>query len=277
LPDLLHTITGHVVELTFWGVRGGMPAPGAATEHFGGNSPCIELTIGDRLVIFDAGTGLRSLGRVLMGRSPISGDLLFSHTNFNRICGLPFFAAAFHPKNSFRFWCGHRPEEGSIKEVLTTLMTDPVFPVPIDIFNARLEFHDFHAGKRLDLGDEIAVDTLAISWKLAGTAYRVEHGGRSLCHACAVHLPAAPSTLAAFAKGCDLLVMSLIEADIADPDDALASFARRAGVGRLIVTDHGPDATDVELHEREARMQRAFPASSFAREGQSFRIGAAMD
>lgn len=262
------------LELRFWGVRGGMPAPGASTERFGGNSPCIELRVGGRLVIFDAGTGLRELGRDLMARSPVSGDLLFSHTNFNRICGLPFFAAAFHPKNSFRFWCGHRPEEGSIREVLSRLMTDPVFPVPIDIFNATLEFHDFPAGADLLLEDGIEVATHAVSNGLPGTAYRIDHDGRSLCHACALTLPADRSGLRAFAAGCDTLVMSLIESETPSPDETLARFAAEAGVGRLIVTDHRPEADDDSLERREAATQRLFAATVFAREGVTHSVGA---
>ena len=262
------------MELTFWGVRGGMPAPGAATKRFGGNSPCIELNAGSHLVIFDAGTGLRDLGRDLMGRSPIKGDLLFSHTNFNRICGLPFFAAAFHPGNAFGFWCGHRPEEGSIKEVLTRLMTDPVFPVPIDIFNAALAFHDFPAGRRFDLGDGIAVDSLPVSCGLAGTSYRVTFGGQSLCHACAVRLPSDPSDLLGLVRGCDTLVMSLIEAEVPDADRVLAEFAREAGVGRLIVTDHAPDADDDSLEQRERAMAEIFGPTVLAREGQRFSLSA---
>jgi phosphoribosyl 1,2-cyclic phosphodiesterase len=261
------------VELTFWGVRGGMPAPGAATERFGGNSPCIELRVGSHLVIFDAGTGLRELGRDLMARSPVTGDLLFSHTNFNRICGLPFFAAAFHPGNAFGFWCGHRPEEGSIKEVLTRLMTDPVFPVPIDIFNAKLAFHDFPAGERIELGDNIVVQSLLISCGLAGTAYRVEHGGKSLCHACAVRLPADPAALHTLVAGCDTLIMSLIEDDVPDADRVLAEFARKAGVGRLIVTDHAPDADDLSLERREKEMAAIFAPTVLAREGQRLMLG----
>ena len=260
------------MELTFWGVRGGMPAPGAATRRFGGNSPCIELRVGSHLVIFDAGTGLRDLGRDLMARSPIKGDLLFSHTNFNRICGLPFFAAAFHPGNAFGFWCGHRPEEGSIKEVLTRLMTDPVFPVPIDIFNAALAFHDFTAGRRFELCDGIAVDSLAVSCGLAGTAYRVSFEDRSLCHACAVRLPKDPSDLLGLVRGCDTLVMSLIEEDVPDADRVLAEFAREAGVGRLIVTDHAPDADDDSLERRERAMTTIFAPTVLAREGQRFSL-----
>ena len=263
------------MELRFWGVRGGMPSPGAGTKGFGGNSPCIELCVDGRLVIFDAGTGLRELGRDLMARSPVSGDLLFSHTNFNRICGLPFFAAAFHPKNSFGFWCGHRPAEGSIKAVLTSLMTDPVFPVPIDIFNAALAFHDVRAGTALDLGGGLAVATLSVSNGLAGTAYRIDHGGTSLCHACAVVMPDDPGELAAFASGCDVLVISAIEDRVPDADARIAAFAERAGVGRLIVTDHKPEADDENLERRESAMQRSFARATFAREGLSMTVGRA--
>ncbi len=249
-----------------------MPAPGAATERFGGNSPCIELRVGSRLVIFDAGTGLRELGRDLMARSPVTGDLLFSHTNFNRICGLPFFAAAFHPGNTFGFWCGHRPEEGSIKEVLTRLMTDPVFPVPIDIFNAKLAFHDFPGGDSFALGEDITVRSLLVSCGLTGTAYRVEYAGSSLCHACAVRLPDNPGALLDLVGGCDTLVMSLIEEGVPDADGALARFARDAEVGRLIVTDHAPDADDASLERRERDMQAIFAPTVLAREGQSFSL-----
>jgi phosphoribosyl 1,2-cyclic phosphodiesterase len=30
--------------------------------RYGGNTPCIEIRCGERVLIFDAGTGLRSLG-----------------------------------------------------------------------------------------------------------------------------------------------------------------------------------------------------------------------
>ena len=69
----------HRAELIFWGVRGGIPTPGADTTVFGGNSPCVEVDCGDRIIVFDAGTGLRILGQSLMPRSPVRGDLLFGH------------------------------------------------------------------------------------------------------------------------------------------------------------------------------------------------------
>jgi phosphoribosyl 1,2-cyclic phosphodiesterase len=51
------------MKVTFWGVRGSIPCPGAKTLRYGGNSSCLELRLSDgTLIIFDAGTGIRPLG-----------------------------------------------------------------------------------------------------------------------------------------------------------------------------------------------------------------------
>src|SRR6187431_2601453 len=46
----------------FWGVRGSIAAPGPSTARYGGNTSSIEVRCGARLLLFDAGTGLRYLG-----------------------------------------------------------------------------------------------------------------------------------------------------------------------------------------------------------------------
>lgn len=255
-------------ELKFWGVRGGLPAPGAETAIFGGNSACIEIGCGDHIVVFDAGTGLRVLGQSLMGRSPVRGDLLFSHTNFNRICGLPFFAAAFHPKNAFGFWCGHTPEEGSIEEVLTRLMTDPVFPVPIGIFNADLSFHDFQAGQRLEF-DMVDIATMPVTCGLPGTAYRLTCPAATICYACGIKPGPGLDKLIEFASDSDLLIMSLVGDDGNELDQLALEIARKSNAGRLYLTDHAPTETDKSLMERERSLQSIMPSCRLAREGET--------
>src|SRR3546814_11187788 len=49
----------------FWGTRGSIPCPGESYTRYGGNTSCIEVRCGDKLLIFDAGTGLRPLGKQL--------------------------------------------------------------------------------------------------------------------------------------------------------------------------------------------------------------------
>jgi phosphoribosyl 1,2-cyclic phosphodiesterase len=51
--------------LTFWGVRGSIPAPGIDTMIFGGNTSCVSVEYEDYIFIFDAGSGIRKLGQHL--------------------------------------------------------------------------------------------------------------------------------------------------------------------------------------------------------------------
>ena len=84
----------------FWGTRGSIPTPGHSTRRYGGNTPCVEVRIGEHHFILDGGTGLRELGLDLLRRQqgPVHVHLLFSHMHWDHIQGFPFFGPAFNPK-----------------------------------------------------------------------------------------------------------------------------------------------------------------------------------
>src|SRR5262245_57456461 len=82
------------LRVKFWGVRGSIPTPGPTTLHYGGNTSCVEVRFGNQIIILDAGTGLRLLGRELIaefGEQPLDLTLLLTHTHWDHIQGLPFF------------------------------------------------------------------------------------------------------------------------------------------------------------------------------------------
>ena len=74
---------GSAVEIKFWGVRGSIPSPGPETVKYGGNTVCLELRFKiadrDRLIIIDAGSGIRNLGDALIadhfGNGPIRAEI----------------------------------------------------------------------------------------------------------------------------------------------------------------------------------------------------------
>ena len=82
------------MRITFWGVRGSIPTPGADTVQIGGNTSCIEVRAGKALIIFDGGTGLRLLGQKLLKEMPLTAHIFFSHVHWDHIQGFPFFAPA---------------------------------------------------------------------------------------------------------------------------------------------------------------------------------------
>jgi phosphoribosyl 1,2-cyclic phosphodiesterase len=59
-------------RLKFWGVRGSVPTPGPTTVQYGGNTSCVEVRADGQIIILDAGTGLRLLGRQLVANSTTS-------------------------------------------------------------------------------------------------------------------------------------------------------------------------------------------------------------
>lgn len=275
--------------LTFWGVRRGIAAPGAATAGFGGNSPCAAIEFLDdreddrggdesagrgaramrHVAILDAGTGLRPLGARLAGGGPVACDLLFSRTGFDRICGLPFFAAAFDAANRIAFHSPRRDGADDIRAVLTRLMADPVFPVPIAIFQAATRFHDLAPGEKAALFAGMTAAALPLA--NAGTAWRLELAGAALVYACAPG-PQDTARLAAFARGCDVLVLGPAAGERGDA--AATAIARRAEATVTVVTDHAPEASDDRLRRRDEALQRRLPSARLAREGMAIPLPA---
>jgi phosphoribosyl 1,2-cyclic phosphodiesterase len=141
-------------RLTFWGTRGSIPTPGPQTMRYGGNTACISLTGPDgRLLILDAGSGLRPLGHELMSRrgKRLSADILISHTHWDHIQGLPFFKPLSGKGNSFCVY-GAAQEGVSLQEILRRQMDPMVFPVPLEAFGAKVEVHEIVEGD-VALGD----------------------------------------------------------------------------------------------------------------------------
>ena len=85
------------MQVRFWGTRGSIPKCGPQILRYGGSTPCIEvLTDAGTLIVIDCGSGGHGLGQSLQGAGRGSrGHLLISHTHWDHIQGLPFFAPFF--------------------------------------------------------------------------------------------------------------------------------------------------------------------------------------
>ena len=95
------------MRIAFWGVRGSTPTPARHTWRYGGNTPCLELRVADKLIVLDAGTGIREFGNRLLAEAagqPLDLTLFFSHYHWDHIQGLPFFAPIYSPANTLHLY-----------------------------------------------------------------------------------------------------------------------------------------------------------------------------
>jgi phosphoribosyl 1,2-cyclic phosphodiesterase len=97
--------------------------------------------------------------------------------------GLPFFTSAFRPGNKFRFWAGHlQDNDMAMRDVIGRLMSSPLFPVPIEVFQAELEFRDFKPGGNIEIDPAIEIRTAPLNHPQGAVGYRVEYEGKSICY-----------------------------------------------------------------------------------------------
>ena len=105
---------------------------------------------GGKLVILDAGTGIRALGGKLVERQngAVTAEILLSHAHWDHIQGLPYLQGHFFPerRNAIRIW-GSQQGEVSLEAILRQQMHPSVFPVPLDALSARLTVEHVGSGE----------------------------------------------------------------------------------------------------------------------------------
>ncbi|MCP3888710.1 MAG: MBL fold metallo-hydrolase [Desulfobulbaceae bacterium] len=281
------------MKVRFWGVRGSIPSPGPTTQKYGGNTACIEIRVGDddRLLIVDAGSGIRQLGNFLMAndlpKGPIKADMFLSHTHWDHIMGYPFFTPIYIPGTKLRV---HGPvsfEDDPLEDVVGGQMKYRYFPINLGELASEVEYVRLKEDPRIDLGDGLILSTKLLNHPITALGYRFEYEGKVVCTCydtepfrnLFVTDPEDPNydeamayegeevaieqnlAVEEFFKGADLLIydaqytdaeyISKINWGHTTMEYALTA-ANRAGVKKLALFHHDPDRTDATLDELAA-------------------------
>jgi len=238
----------------------------------------VEVHLDGRHIIFDAGTGIRLLGRSFLDRGVQSATLLMTHTHWDHIIGFPFFAPAHRSDFSLDVMAGHVADNGGIQALFSTHMSDPMFPVPLETMNANIRFHDFKPRDQFWLDDVVRVSTTPLNHPNGATGYRLDYDGLSICYVTDTeHIPGhTDENVIDLIDAADLVVYDCTYTEEEFPAKVGwghstwcegIRLCRAANVRRLAVFHHDPDHDDAFMGRMEDEIRRAWPDALVAREG----------
>lgn len=285
------------MKLKFWGVRGSIPSPQtpdaiqrklatalseagragvdlhnpesiqsfiaglspAVNSTIGGNTTCLTIELDDQLIIFDAGSGMRDLGRYMLTREFGQGrghaSIFFTHTHWDHIQGFPFFIPAFINGNTFDVYHVHP----FVPQVLRDQMDSRMFPAQFSALGATFNFHPLKVGETVTLGD-INIDTIELEHPGKAYAYRAKRGNDTIVLATdgeykRLDHPSLEQYID-FYREADVLIFdaqfsvreAIIKEDWGHSSGLIgADIARAAKVKRLVLFHHDPASSDEEV------------------------------
>lgn len=250
------------MKVVLHGVRGSMPAPGAAFVAVGGHTSCLSVTLAGQAapaLVLDAGTGLVNLTRHLVG-APYRGEIVLTHLHWDHMQGLPFFRSGDTDGAEVTLRLpaqgGAAPgRSGSAEALLAGMMSPPHFPIEPSGLGGTWRFEAADAGWFEASGAKVlAADVPHKGGRTFGI--RVEADGGSFAY-----LPDHDPTIDAepgitLADGVDVLFH---DAQFADDERMIARAYGHSTVGEaielaaaakarlLVLVHHAPGRADTDV------------------------------
>ncbi len=299
-------MSSNELSVKFWGVRGSYPVPGKETNHFGGNTSCLEIRANGHIVILDAGTGIINLGNKLVKemkqngnsvKNPMNIHLFFSHTHHDHIQGLPFFAPAYFENCTLNFY-GPKSFSHSLHDILANTMESHFSPIELDELNSKINIHDLNESDNFSFsknsptpiitrgngGDTVKSKDLIVSLmrnyahpKIGTFVVKAEMNGKSIVYATDTEGYIGGDTrLTDFSQNANLLIhdaqydvhqYSQMQGFGHSTYEMAANVAQAANVEKLVLFHHDPGHDDARLTEMETKAKACFANTAMAYEG----------
>ena len=254
------------MQIKFWGTRGSIPVPGKNTLEYGGNTPCVELRSNDnKMIIFDAGSGIRELGMNLAKNYNLDEDIhiIISHYHWDHIQGIPFFLPLYEKKRQLIFH-GLTINGNNISDILSNQMNHNYFPIKIDEVSANINYKqiDFNSSYIIN---GIKIETFKANHSTPTLAFKIFEGNKCLVYMTDNELnfdsnggsiEELNKGLLDFCRGCNYLIHDTMYDETQllykkgwghSSNILLANFSILAEVKNLVLFHYNPDYTDDKI------------------------------
>jgi phosphoribosyl 1,2-cyclic phosphodiesterase len=264
------------MRVRFWGVRGSIPYATPESIRCGCNTPCVELEDeqSNRRLILDAGSGIVGAG----ADDRTDAHVLLTHYHWDHVQGLPFFGPLHRPGSSVTVWC---PVLGRAAVNVESIFSPPFFPVACNRLPSRPTIQPI--GRGTTTVNDFRVSTQLLHHPGGSFAYRIEGTAGALVYA-TDHEFGHAETDAAFAQFVAGAHALILDSHFSPEEQAehrgwghgdwrrAAEFAAACGIARLWLFHHKPGRSDADVGEFEAAARHLFPATTAAKEGDTFEV-----
>tara|TARA_Y100001968_G_scaffold256859_1_gene243344 strand:+ start:382 stop:1224 length:843 start_codon:yes stop_codon:yes gene_type:complete len=168
------------IHVDFWGVRGSVPSPGPKTARYGGNTSCVSITYGNKILILDAGTGIRNLGTSIIGKPELEIFVIVTHTHWDHIQGFPFFTPIYQPNRPVNMF----PTLHKKNVVLSSLidqMDGAHFPITPDQVPSNFNFITENPLNFLE-DNGFKIELVPMNHPGGAFGYKILFGDKSICY-----------------------------------------------------------------------------------------------
>jgi len=268
----------------FWGVRGSIPSPGPNTVVYGGNTACLEIRAGGRLLIVDLGSGVHPLGEWLMENDykkngKIKADVFLTHTHWDHVMGFPMFTPIYTPGTELCITGSASIENCSLKSIIENQLSSQYWPVQPDRLAAVIKYNQIEE-TNFQLGEDIRVSSKFLNHPNRCLGYRFTYMQSSIATVYDHEpFPAAQDNekVKEFIKGADIVIhdAQYTQEEYANKKgwghcsyDQVLEMTSGLGIKKLVLFHHEPLRKDSELKKIESNYTgNTSPLIIMAKEG----------
>jgi ribonuclease BN (tRNA processing enzyme) len=273
------------MDIVFYGVRGSYPVPDKNVLKYGGNTSSILIENRESIMIFDAGTGIISIGDYLIKKKKNIKkiDIFLTHLHFDHIQGLPFFTPFYDNNFKINIYCPYYPNI-SLKNVIYSIFNHPFSPISNKGIKANIKFFELNSkkNKNVKIDENIKVEFIKDdSHPISGVLiYKLISENKSIVYATDVESPKGfKSEIIDFIKGAEVLIhdAQYIDSEYYDEKNSKEGFghstvsmaiknAIKCDVEKLFLFHYNPDRLDNDLERILKDAKKMFKNTFLSRE-----------
>lgn len=128
------------ISVKIYGCRGSFPVSGPQHSRYGGATSCVVVSIGERRLILDAGTGLATFGREHGAEPDARYDIFVTHAHFDHITGLPYFNPMYRPDATVALYGPPNGRFDNFRATVDSVIRPPYHPVALWEMQSKQSF-----------------------------------------------------------------------------------------------------------------------------------------